>query len=225
MCPAYRVDRVPCETASGAPRGNPPFSPRSEIRRAHRVGAVRRFHRVRKSAVFTAVTSAQNCGAPAGRPAAPTHATSVHPQGKTLVLPRSMPRSSSTPRRRQTKLPWAPPVTPTEDPTDVAPPAAPLTTLGWVWPLLTSAAAWVWRLALPLLTLLALVWLTGAGHWVAMFAYNGLECHRATWVGLLWAPLDQGRPECVLLWRLANLSHWSLFDLFGKVLTMLVPSA
>lgn len=92
-------------------------------------------------------------------------------------------------------------------------------------PLTKDVVTWTWRLAIPLLTLLGLVWLTGMGHWVAMYAYNGLECHRVSWLGLLWSPLDQARPECVLLWRLATRAHWSLFDLFGKVLAMLVPSA
>ena len=86
-------------------------------------------------------------------------------------------------------------------------------------------ATWAWRLALPVLTLLALVWVTGASHWLAMSAYNHLECHRASWMGLLWSPLDQARPECVLLWRVANRAHWSLFELFSKVLAMAVPSA
>lgn len=88
-----------------------------------------------------------------------------------------------------------------------------------------ACATWAWRLAAPLLTLLCLVWLTGASHWLTMTGYNYLECHRASWMGLLWSPLDQARPECVLLWRLANHAHWSLFDLFGKVLAMAVPSA
>lgn len=91
--------------------------------------------------------------------------------------------------------------------------------------MLPSTATWALRLAIPLLTLLGLVWAVSMGHWAAMFVYNGLECHRVSWVGLLWSPLDQGRPECVLLWRLANVAHWSLFDLFGKVLAMLIPSA
>jgi len=131
--------------------------------------------------------------------------------------------SSAVRRRRQTKLPWAPEPA-HEDPAPVAAPATE-SPLSWLYPLLQSTVTWTWRIVAPLLTLLVLAWATGLGHWVAMYAYNALECHRVSWIGLLWAPLDQARPECVLLWRLANRAHWSLFDLFGQLLQMLVPSA
>lgn len=89
----------------------------------------------------------------------------------------------------------------------------------------TSWTSWAWSLAVPLLTLLALTWAIGQGHWLSMYAYNHLDCHRTSVIGFFWAPLDQARPECVLLWRLANHAHWSLFDQFGKILQMLVPPA
>jgi hypothetical protein len=73
--------------------------------------------------------------------------------------------------------------------------------------------------------MLTLAYLTGLGHWVTMYAYDALGCHRVSLIGFLWSSFDQARPECVLLWRIANLAHWSIFGLFGQVLQHLVPSA
>lgn len=130
-----------------------------------------------------------------------------------------MPRASSVPRTRRY-------VQKTLFGDDVADPIAPdtndtATPMTYAHVALRTALNLAW----PAMALVLLAWLSGAAHWIAMFTYNGLECHRAGWSGLLWSPLDQGRPECVLLWRVANSAHWSLFDLFGKILAMVVPNA
>jgi len=83
----------------------------------------------------------------------------------------------------------------------------------------------LYNIFLAIVTLIATAWLVGMGHWIAMYIYNNIECHRFSLIGFLWSPLEQARVECVFLWRIANHLHWSLFDIFGKIISTIIPSA
>lgn len=107
------------------------------------------------------------------------------------------------------------------EPTLKVPTDLPGELLGFGTNTLYGVASLVWSI----LVIATLAWFTGVGHWCLMTAYNSLGCYSFTWVGMFTSPFAQARPECVLIWRLAEVSHWSLFDLFGRILTMLVPSA
>ena len=83
----------------------------------------------------------------------------------------------------------------------------------------------VYNIVLALFTLVATAWLVGVGNWIVIYIYNIIECHNVSFSGFLWSPLQQARPECVFLWRVANHLHWSLFDIFGRIITTIIPSA
>ncbi len=74
-----------------------------------------------------------------------------------------------------------------------------------------------------LFTLILTAWITGAAHWLLMFIYNNIGCHSMSFIGLLLSPLQQARPECIFIWRVANHAHWFLFDIFGKIIGTIIP--
>lgn len=133
-----------------------------------------------------------------------------------------MPRASSAARRRApvglkaVELPEALPDLP-------VPEMDNLLRTAYAWGL--ALLRWAWAFVWPILIIAALAWTTGVAHWFLMTIYSGMGCHTVSLFGFLRAALDQARPECVLTWRLAEVAHWSLFDLFGRILAMAVPAA
>lgn len=135
-----------------------------------------------------------------------------------------MPRATSAARRRPSEEGKPTALPDLLEPLIAAPPEG-ATLLQTAYALSASLVRWTWALVWPILLIAALAWATGAGHWLLMTAYSAMGCHSVSFIGFLQAAFSQGRPECVLIWRLAEVAHWTLFDLFGRILAAAVPAA